>query len=719
MQKRNNASAILQSKIEAFMKNQAGSSISQKQIIAGLGMGQQDAGIIKNELNKMEEKGLLVRTEDGRFGLPEKMGILTGVLDRNRRGFAFLRPEQEREDVYISAKNLNEAAHGDRVLVKLDRRRSRKHREGTVIGILKRGQSRFVGTLHREGRRSYVIPDDRRFPGPVQVPPKETGQAKPGDKVIVEIQKWGRENKPSRGKMIKRIGSPGTPGTEQATFAYRFDLPGEFPQKALKELETLPGETEIAELARSQGRPEFDNMIMVTIDDEQARDFDDAVSLEKVNDSLYRLGVHIADVSEYVRRGKPLDREALKRGTSTYLVEKAIHMLPPELSEKLCSLQAGKDRFAVSVFMDIDREGNLVDSQFTPSLIRVTERLSYRQVESYLAGGRNKLPFKNEGVAEMIDRMSRLAGILRERRMQRGSLDLDIPEARIEVNEKGIPLSVEKREMGQAESLIEEFMIYCNETVAGYLDNKKLPCIYRVHAVPTGEKLNALRETLVLMNVGPVQNIRELKPKHLKMLLDKTRGEKTDRLVRYMILRSMPQACYSAENEGHFGLASPFYCHFTSPIRRYPDLVVHRILKQHLQPGGVSKQNIKRLQSRLPAIALQSSERERAAVEIERASIEIKKAQFMESKLGEVYTGIINGVTSFGIFVELDNTVEGMIPLTELKDDYYVHHEKAAALIGERTRKTYRMGDLIDVQVARVDREEGKIAFAPVKKEEG
>ncbi len=717
MKKRENTSRILRNRIMDLLKNHHQSSLTLKQILAGLEMQQQDKSILRDELKKMNEEGLVIKNESGRYGLPERLGVLTGVLQGNRRGFAFLRPEQQRDDVYISANNLNEAAHGDRVLVQLSRKRSRRRREGTVIGILKRGQSRLVGTLHHDDNRYYVIPDDQRFPGSVQVSLKGIKHIQPGDKVVVEIEKWAQGKRISRGKVVEHIGPPGSFRTEQLTFKHKFDLPGEHPQEVMKELETIPGEEDILRLAEEQGRADLSNLEMVTIDDEQARDFDDAVSLEKPDPGVFRLGVHIADVSQYVRQGKPLDREALKRGTSIYLVERAIHMLPPMLSEKICSLQAGKNRLAVSALMDIDEDGNLLNVQFKTSLIRVTERLSYQQVENYLAGAKQSNHFENDSVADMIDQMVCLADILRKRRMERGSLDLDIPEARIEIDEEGVPLSVEKRQMGRSESLIEEFMVYCNEAVAEHLNKNKLPCIYRIHAVPTGEKLASLRETLTLMNVKAIARIKELKPKHLKHLLENSKGEKTEKLVRYLILRSLPQACYSASNEGHFGLASGCYCHFTSPIRRYPDLVVHRILKQYLMSGGFSKEKASRLQSRLPAIAQQSSERERAAVDAERASIEIKKAQYMEHKIGEIYTGIINGVTNFGLFVELDNTVEGMIPVNELSDDYYIYNEKAAALTGERTRKKYRLGDTIQVQVIRANREEGKVTFAPVDKE--
>jgi len=728
LKKRKNAARILRDKITGLLEKHQRKSLTVKQILTELGMQPGDRSILKTELKKMTSEGLLVKADNGRYGLPERLDYLTGVLEGNRRGFAFLRPEQQGDDVFISSKNMNEAAHGDRVIVRLNKKRkSKKSREGTVIGIIKRGQRSLVGTLYREGKRYYVVPDDQRFPGPVQVSRKDLPAAQNGDKVVVEIEKWSHGNRLSKGKMVEHIGPPGSFRTEQLSFKHKFDLPGEHPEPVLKELNTIPVEEEIPRLARDQGRLDLSDLKMVTIDDEQAKDFDDAVSLETLSGGVYRLGVHIADVSHYVKEGKPLDREALKRGTSIYLVDRVIHMLPPMLSEKVCSLQAGRERLAVSVQMDIDQEGRLIDARFDESLIKVDERLTYQQVEAYLdaaekgekeAKQKAAELFDDGSLAGVINQMDNLARVLRQKRLERGTLDLDLPEANIELDDEGVPISIERREMGRSESLIEEFMIYCNETVAEFLTGEEMPCVYRIHAVPTEEKLAVLRETLTLMNVRAVANIRELKPKHLNRLLDETRGEKTEKLVRYLILRSLPQACYSASNEGHYGLASECYCHFTSPIRRYPDLVVHRILKKHLSAEGFSGSKLKRLQGRLPGIAQQSSERERAAIDAERASLDIKKAQYMEQKLGEIYTGIINGVTNFGFFVELDNTVEGMVPVTELTDDYYVYNEKAANLVGERTRKTYRLGDTIQVQVIRASKEEGRVAFAPVESSE-
>ena len=716
MNKRNNTLKQLQTDIEKLLTEHKKKTLGSKELLSLLGLQDQDKRVLAEELKKMEKEGRLVKTAAGRYGLPGRLDYLAGVLQGNRRGFAFLRPDQKSEDVFISADNLKGAAHGDRVMVRLEgRKKSKKRREGTVIGILKRGSNRLVGTLHRDKKNYYVVPDDRRFPGPVEVSRKKIQGTDVGDKVVVEIEKWGQGTKSARGKIVEHFGPAGTWQTEKLAFSHKFELPGDFPDAVYKAVDQLPGEAVLADTLKAEGREDLRNLKMVTIDDEQARDFDDAVSLESLPDGRWRLGVHIADVSHYVREGKPIDREAFKRGTSIYLTERVIHMLPPALSENLCSLQAGRDRLAVSVIMDIDTRGEMTGARYTASLIRVAERMTYQQVEAYFNGRQEKPAFKDQSLKVMLDNMSRLAEVLRRRRMKRGALDLDFPEARIEVDEDGAPVTIEKRVMGRSESLIEEFMIYCNEAVASYLAGKKKPCIFRVHAVPAEEKLALLRETLTLMGIGVLSNIKVLKPKHLNGLLEQTRGERTEKLVRYLVLRSLPQAMYSAVNEGHFGLASECYCHFTSPIRRYPDLVVHRILKQQLSSQGLSGERIKRLRARLPEVALHSSERERAAVEAERADEEIKKAQYMEQKIGEVYDGIINGVTNFGLFVELDNTIEGMIPVGELDDDYYVYNEKPASLVGERKRKTYRMGDAIKVKVIRASREEGQVTFAPVE----
>jgi ribonuclease R len=703
--------AKLRSHIQQLLLAHPQPSLTFKQLLVELQLHEKESALLAGELERMRSEGVLIKTARERFGLPRRLGCLAGTLQGNRRGFAFLRPDCEAEDVFISPGKMKDAAHGDRVMVRLDDKAGGRRREGEVIGILKRGHTRLVGTLERHGKRFFVVPDDERLTHAVTVSRRDLKETRRGDKVVVEIRSWRRGSEPPRGELVERLGPAGSPRVEQLTLHYKYDLPGEFPPPVLKELEALPREEAIAGIASEEGRTDLRELRMVTIDDEQARDFDDAVSLEPAGEGGWRLGVHIADVSHYVRERKALDREALKRATSIYLPGEVIPMLPPLLSEELCSLRAGRDRLAVSVLIELSADGAVAGYRFFPSLIRVAERLTYRQVEAHLKGTGNEKPIPGAALGAMLARMDRLAALLRQKRLQRGALDLDLPEARIILDRAGNPTAVERREMGRAESLIEEFMILCNEVVAEHFAKEKLPLLYRVHAVATAEKLAALRETLAVMGVAAALDFKEIKPRQLKVLLERTRGEPAERLVRYLVLRALPQARYSASNEGHFGLASRFYGHFTSPIRRYPDLVVHRILKEYLARGGLEEGRLASLQVRLPVIAQHASERERVAMEAERAGEDLKKAQYMAGKLGEVYPGIISGVTNFGIFVELDNTVEGMIPLGDLDDDYYVYHEKQAALVGERTRRKYRLGDPLPVRVVKVNTGDGRITF--------
>lgn len=710
MSKRNSSSQELQEGILKLLEESSSAALSKSRIISGLALHSRDRDILKAELQKLEDKGRVVRTTRGHYGLPGRLDFLMGTLELNRRGSAYLRPDERGEPVYIAPHQLGEAGHGDRVMVRLETKKRKRKKEGVVVRVLKRGKNRFLGTLKMESKKRFVVPDDRRFPGVISVSSRSLKGAQSGDRVVVEMQGPKRDASEPSGVVVDRFGPAGSPGAEERAFNFSHDLPGEFPPKLLKEVEGLPREQEMANMASRQGRLDLRSAALLTIDGDDARDFDDAVSLEITEENVFRLGVHIADVAEFVRPGGPVDQEARERATSIYLADRVIHMLPPALSEGLCSLQAGKDRLALSVFMDIDLQGQLVGVRFAPSLIRVGERLTYGAVEEFLREGRDH--FALPTTAPLLEEMSYLAARLRRRRFARGALDLDLPETVVKLDEKGQPLAVEKKKPGRAESLIEEFMIFCNEAVAEYLAGEAAPCLYRVHARPTAEKLAFLRETLTLMGVSELGRTTILKPRHLKSLLEKTRHRDDERLVCYLVLRSLPQARYSDSHEGHFGLASPCYCHFTSPIRRYPDLVVHRILKERLGGKKALKAGEKKLRAMLPQLALHCSEKERLAAAAERDALDIKKAQFMSGRIGEVFPGIINGVTNFGLFVELDNTVEGMIPLNDLKDDYYVYHEKSAAVVGERTRRQYRLGGAVKVRVAQVRPEEGKITFA-------
>ena len=685
-------------------------SLTLQQLSGALGLDKEESTLLARQVRQMQADGLLIKTGRGRYGLPRRLNCITGVLDGNRKGFAFLRPDLEKEtDVFISPGRLKGAVHGDRVLVRLLSTGGRRSREGEVVDILSRGCEQLVGTLEQRGRRFYVIPDDRRFGGKVNLAPG-LKKARCGEKVIVKVDSWQKGKNPSCGHLVERIGMPGVPQTERLLFEKRFELPGKFPPSVFKELGLLPSGKEVGRIASEEKRADLRNLDAVTIDGAEAKDYDDAISLEMLPRGGYRLGVHIADVSQYVREGKAVDREARERSTSTYLVDRAVHMLPPLLSEDLCSLKAGEDRLSLSVLIDLSAAGEMKRYRFSPAVVRVARRLTYPQVEAYLEageppGGDPSFP------GAMLERMDRLAALLRQKRLRRGALDLDIPEPQFILDPAGAVLRVERRRPGRSESLIEEFMILANEVVAAHFAEEQLPLLYRVHAVPAEEKLAALRETLLMLGDPLAAKLPRFRADHLKMLLEGSRGRDAEVLIRYLILRSLPQARYSTANEGHFGLASRCYCHFTAPIRRYPDLVVHRILKESLKPGGLSEKRLAQLQSRLPAIADHASERERAALEAERADEDIKKAEYMKNELGQVYPGIINGVTGFGLFVELENTVEGMIPLSELADDYYVYQERLASVIGERTRKTYRLGDPIKIKVIRVDTAAGKITF--------
>lgn len=686
-------------------------SLTLQQLLGALGMRKEERTVLAEQLLLMQDAGLLIKTGRGRYGLPRRLNCITGVLEGKQKGYAFLKPDlKKKEDIYIRPAGLGGAVHGDRVLVRLIPSGGRRSSEGEVVNILKRGCEQLVGTLEQQGKRFYVVPDDRRFGRAVSLSPG-LKKARCGEKVVVKVDSWQKGNRSPRGHLVERIGMPGAPHTDQLLFDRRYELSEEFPPQVLKELQSFSAAEAITRIASAEKRVDLRGSCMVTIDGEEAKDFDDAVSLEMLPKGGCRLGVHIADVSYYVREGKALDREAQKRSTSVYLVDRAVHMLPPLLSENLCSLKAGEDRLALSVLIDLSAAGEMQRSRFYPTLVRVARRLTYSQVEAYLADGTvpgNDCSFPGE----MLGQMDRLAAQLRQRRLQRGALDLDIPEPRFVLDATGNVLRVERRREGRSESLIEEFMILANEAVAAYFFAKELPLIYRVHEVPAEEKLAALRETLLLLGDPVAAKLRRFRPHHLKMLLEKSRGRDAEVLIQHLILRSMPQARYSTVNQGHFGLASPCYCHFTAPIRRYPDLVVHRVLKESLRPEGFSEKRLARLRSRLPAIAQRASERERAAMEAERASEDLKKAEYMKDKLGEVFPGLINGVTNFGLFVELDNTVEGMIPLSELTDDYYVYRERLASVVGERTRKTYRLGDSVRIKVIRVDCTAGKITFS-------
>ncbi|NLC51018.1 MAG: ribonuclease R [Firmicutes bacterium] len=661
-------------------------------------------------LDSLERNGQVVKNFQGRYGLPESQGCLTGRIQGHARGFAFLLPDKPGEsDVFLPPDSLGGALHGDRVLVRLKAQEGSKSREGEVLRILEKRNPRFTGTYERSRKGGFVVPDDRRLQYDFFIPLGAGATAHDGDKVVAEITRRKSGQGFPEGKIVEVLGVTGAPGVDITVLQKEYGLPDKFPKAVEKELDKLPLQVDV-EAALAEGRLDLRELPIVTIDGADAKDLDDAVSLEKTAVG-YRLGVHIADVSHYVQEGSALDKEALKRGNSVYLVDRVIPMLPPRLSNDLCSLNPQAERLAVSTFIDFDQQGNRLAYHFAPSIICSRERMTYETVQKILDGDPAFRSSRYEPLVGMFEDMKTLALQLKEKRRQRGAIDFDLPETKVFLDEDGHPLAVEKRALGIAENIIEEFMLACNEVVASHFYQEGVPFIYRVHGKPEVEKLAALRDLLTLFGLSLPGDLYRAKPADLQRLLERAKGTRGEKLVGYLLLRSMQQARYSAEWQEHFGLAAQYYTHFTSPIRRYGDLCVHRILRHCLQKDLTLKRR-RKLALELPKVAEHISHTERVAADAERESVELKKIEYMQGKEGEVFEGIVSGVTSFGLFVELENTVEGMLHVSALEDDYYRFHEKQYALVGENTGKTFRLGEPLRVKLIKVNLSDRMIDFA-------
>ncbi|NMB36279.1 MAG: ribonuclease R [Firmicutes bacterium] len=679
----------------------------------GLGISQdKDVQELFQFLVSLEEEGVVFKTLQGRYSPLRGKGLLVGVLQGHPQGYAFLLPEAPGEaDVYISQDKIKGAMHRDRVMVRLLGKASNgRRREGEVIRILKRGNSAIVGTFRGSRHRGTVLPDDRRLFHEIKVP-RAYRTVNPGDKILVSITRWPDSYRDSpEGKIVEVIGPPDEPGVDITSIQKKFGLPSAFPAKVLQEAERWDEEHTLS-AANLANRQDLRDLPMVTIDDDDAKDLDDAVSLEKTADG-YKLGVHIADVSSYVQERSALDREASRRATSVYLPDRVIPMLPARLSNGICSLNPGSVRLAISVFMELTPAGELLNFNFCPSLICIDERLTFSAVNRLLKGEK-ELEQRYAQFQQTLNEMHLLAGVLRDKRKKRGALDFNFPEAKVKLDKQGKPLEIQVRRDGAAETIIEEFMLLCNEVMANYFYEQKVPFVFRVHERPAEDKLSLLRDFLSLFNIKLKGDLSSIEPRQLQEIAKKVEGTPQEKTINYILLRSLPQAHYSASPAGHFGLATKYYTHFTAPIRRYPDLIVHRIL-HHVIRGTLTKAESRKLISHLPLLAKHASEQERLAMEAERECTDLKKVEFMIGKEGQVYDAIISSVTSFGFFVELDNTVEGLVHVTGLEDDYYNFDEKKYALIGERTKKVFRLGDRLRVRLEKVDLELRTIHFKPV-----
>ncbi|MGX1901564.1 ribonuclease R [Thermolongibacillus altinsuensis] len=657
----------------------------------------------------LEEQGLIVRTRSNRYGLPEKMNLIRGKVTGHAKGFAFVVPEDPTlDDIFIPPSELKNAMHGDTVLVRVQPKTTGARQEGTIVRILERGVTEVVGTYTESKNFGFVIPDDKKIVNDIFIPKHATNGAIEGHKVVVRLTTYPEGRMSAEGEVIKILGHKNDPGVDILSIIHKHGLPLQFPEDVIAHANSIPDEITEEDL---KGRRDLRNEMIVTIDGEDAKDLDDAVTVTKLENGNYKLGVHIADVSHYVTEGSPIDREAYERGTSVYLVDRVIPMIPHRLSNGICSLNPKVDRLTLSCEMEIDQQGNIVSHEIFESVIRTTERMTYSDVNKILVDKDEELRKKYEPLVPMFETMAELAEILREKRMKRGAIDFDFKEAKVLVDETGKPYDVILRERSVAERLIEEFMLAANETVAEHFHWLNVPFIYRVHEDPKPEKLQRFLEFITNFGYIVKGTANQIHPRALQEILEAAKGQPEEMVVSTVMLRSMKQARYDAESLGHYGLATDFYTHFTSPIRRYPDLIVHRLIRTYLINGQLDEQTQQYWAEKLPDIAEQASNMERRAVEAERETDDLKKAEFMEDKIGMEFDGIISSVTNFGLFVELPNTIEGLVHISYLTDDYYHYDEQHYALIGERTGKIYRIGDEITVRVINVNKDERIVDF--------
>ena len=648
--------------------------------------------------------------DESLYGKKNNKNYVVGQFISNPRGFGFVEVEGMEEDIFIPEDYVHGAFHTDTVEVELLPDSTGKRREGRIRNILVRGIQELVGTYQGEKNYGFVIPDNGKITSDIFIPIEHHGSAVSGDKVVVTITDYGdilNRRKPE-GRVKEVIGNINDPGVDILSIVMGYDIPYEFPERVINQANKCPDQISEADI---YGRKDLRDVTMVTIDGEDAKDLDDAVSLHIDDEGLYHLGVHIADVSNYVQESSALDREALKRGTSVYLVDRVIPMLPHRLSNGICSLNHGEDRLALSCLMTIDKNGGVLDHEICETVINVNERMSYTDVAKILEDEDPETIEKYKDLVPMFREMAELSSILREKREKKGAIDFDFPEAKVIVDQEGNPIDIVPHERNTATKLIEDFMLAANQTVAEHFFFMESPFVYRVHEQPDPEKIATL--STFVSHLGHhirIKNDGEVRPKELQKLLKGIEGSKEEAVISRMTLRSMMQAKYSTECTGHFGLAFDYYCHFTSPIRRYPDLQIHRIIKDHLR-GRMNERKISHYEEILEEVAKHSSETERRAEEAERETDKLKKAQYMENHIGEKFEGIVSGVTAWGMFVELENSCEGMIRAASMEDDFYVYDEQNMKLVGERYHKEYTLGQRVMIRVVGADRLTKSIDF--------
>lgn len=667
-------------------------------------------------LRVMEETGKIVRTRNDAFGVPEKMNLVVGKLQGKSRGFGFVIPDDPAKwdrDLYVAAGDMNGAMHGDRVIARINKKGKGENArpEGEIIRILERATKTVVCTIVTMAPRyAFATPDDKRLGQDIFIAEEDFNGAKEGQKIVVEITAYPEGWRNPQGRVLEILGNPDDPGVDILSVIRKFNLPESFPEEVLEAANDIPDTITEKDLV---GRKDLRDWMMVTIDGEDAKDLDDAVNVELLDNGNYLLGVHIADVTHYVTEGSPLDKEALERGTSVYLVDRVIPMIPHRLSNGICSLNPQVDRLTLTCEMEWTPDAKLVRHEIYPSVIKTNERMTYSNVRKILEDNDPDLIARYETLVPMFRHMEELAMKLRQRRMDRGAIDFDFQETKIIIGEDGKIADIKKRERTIAEMIIEEFMLAANETVSEHFYWMQIPFVYRVHEEPDGDRIQTFVE--FIHNFGyhlKGYNGEDVHPHALQELLEKVKGTEEERIINTVMLRSLKQARYAPEALGHFGLAAKYYSHFTSPIRRYPDLQIHRIMRDVWANGGkLSSDRIEKLREMLDSVCRHTSERERIAVEAERETDNLKKCEYMLDHVGEVFEGIVSGVTSFGMFVELDNSIEGMVHISYMDDDYYNFNEKQYALIGERTARVYRIGDKVKIKVIGANKTDQTIDF--------
>lgn len=656
---------------------------------------------LREALASLEADGKIYLSKRGKYCLGQAKR-LTGTFRATARGFGFVEVEGQKEDVFISEDYCADAFDGDTVEFVIVKEADKSHRqEGKITAVVERGMTKAVGLFEiREGKNyGFVIPDNQKIPQDIFVPIEKSKGAKNGQKVVVELTSFGGAGKKPEGKVIEILGSVSEPGVDILSIVKGYDLPTEFPQKVLNQAERVAKPVSEADCS---GRLDLRNWQMVTIDGEDAKDLDDAVSLFKDGEN-YVLGVHIADVTNYVQENSALDHEALKRGTSVYLVDRVIPMLPKTLSNGMCSLNAGEDRLALSCIMTVNPKGHVIAHEIAETVIHVDERMTYTSVNKIISDKDTEEILKYKELVPMFELMYELSKVLRERRHKRGSIDFDFPETKVILDEQGYPVAIKPYDRNAATKLIEDFMLLANETVAQDYYWQELPFVYRTHETPDPEKVRAL--ATFINNFGFTMHIgaNEIHPKEIQKLLGKIEGTPQESMVSRLALRSMKQAKYTPENTGHFGLAANYYTHFTSPIRRYPDLQIHRIIKDNLR-GRMDEAKIAHYEKILPDVTKKSSELERRAEEAERETIKLKKVEYMQKHMGETFAGIVSGMTKWGMYVELDNTVEGLVHVTNMWEDHFDYYEDRYEMVGEHTGKVYKLGQKVKVRVIDTDK---------------